>query len=143
MAYLAAIAIWYDRGTWLSSAAIAAVFCWFIGRSFREAAVTRSLMEHAPPERAVLCLCRGFYIFGRWVVVAFCILSALDELDDGSGLLDWDVGQPVSMGSPASTALGNVGVALLLWSLGGLGMWYLRRFMNQAASRPTYDRFGG
>jgi hypothetical protein len=69
------------------------------------------------------------YNVGYGVFAAFCIISAIDVLDDASGLLDWEFAGPVSMGSPTHTALQNVGAIVMLWCVGRAGMaysWWLK-----------------
>jgi hypothetical protein len=134
--YLVAFAIWYDWGVWGQALTLGASL-WLIGRSLREEALAKSLRGYAVPEKLLMCIFKAVYKMGLKVFIAFCILSAIDELDDSSGLLDWVFNQPTSLGLPVSNALDNIKVVVILCLLGWAGMRGYPRMKKWSEPTPS------
>jgi membrane-associated HD superfamily phosphohydrolase len=119
LCYLIAIAFWYNWEFVINWVAVMVLF-WFTVRCLREEAVAGSLKGYIVPEKLLMCMLKAAYNMSFFVLATFCIISAVDALDDSSGLLDWGLNLPVSMGTPEPSALRDVVGVLLLMTVSRL-----------------------
>jgi membrane-associated HD superfamily phosphohydrolase len=86
LCYLIAIAFWYNWEFVINWVAVLVLF-WFTVRCLREEAVAGSLKGYIVPEKLLMCMLKAAYNMSFFVLATFCIISAVDALDDSSGLL--------------------------------------------------------